>query len=83
MSKVYLFSNAKTCPPCTFLRQELDNTVPNWQDKVEYVDLNKALSEEQEALKVKLGIRSIPALADENGVIGVGFGSIYNYIKKL
>lgn len=41
MSKVYLFSNAKTCPPCTFLRQELDNTVPNWQDKVEYVDLNK------------------------------------------
>lgn len=81
--KHYIYSNKTTCPPCRFLVDALDNDLPNWRDKVEYVDLTKDLTPEQDALISKLGIRSIPALVNENEIVGVGFSKIYNFVKDL
>lgn len=81
MEKLKLFSATHRCQPCRVLMQALKERVPNWEDKVEYVDADNTSTENNE-LAIKMGIRTIPALVDGNSVI-TGWMEILRYIKDI
>lgn len=83
MSKYYIFSNVQTCPPCRFMVDHLNAECPGWKEKVEYVDLTKGITTEQEALLTKHSVRSIPAIVNNEEHLGVGFSKIVGLVMEL
>lgn len=81
MEKLKLFSATHRCQPCRALVQALKERVPNWEDKVEYVDADNT-SEENREIATKMGIRTIPALVDGDALI-TNWMVILRYIKDI
>ena len=79
----YLFSAIHRCQPCRVLVQMLDKEIPNWKDKIEYIDVDHS-TDEQRALAIKLGIMSLPTFGDKDGIILKGYSiNNFNKIKEL
>lgn len=72
----YLFSAAHRCQPCKHLVGLLDKEVPNWKEKVKYIDVDKSTKEEHE-LAIKLGVMKIPTLANDSEIIKPGHGYLF------
>ncbi len=81
MEKLKLFSATHRCQPCRVLVQALKERVPNWEEKVEYVDADSTSPENKE-IATKVGIRTIPALVDGDALI-TGWMEILRYIKDI
>ena len=80
----YLFSAVSRCQPCRVLIDLLDHRIPNWKEKITYVDIDTA-NLELRKLAVKLGIMRIPAFSTDEKVLPspMGYMDIYKQIKEI
>lgn len=72
----YLFSATHRCQPCRQLVGLLDVKVPNWKEKIKYIDVDSASKEDHE-LAAKLGVMKIPALANDDEILLRGYGYLF------
>ena len=83
MNKYFLFSAIDRCAPCRALVFELDKSIPNWKEYINYVDIDNS-TEEEINIATKLGITRIPVLTTNNEIVNNDiYIKIFKQIKEI